>query len=147
MIVDSSALLAILYGEPERDTFSELIENAEVARISTATLLETSIVVDGVGDPILSRRLDELIRAAELEIEPFTVEHASIARDAYADFGKGSGHAAGLNMGDCFTYALAFTTGEPLLYKGDDFGHTDLRVAADNSPSSRKPSGKGDRSA
>jgi ribonuclease VapC len=130
MIVDTSALLAMLFREPEREEFARLIEESEFARISTATLLEASIVVDAKGDRDLSRRLDELVRALQLEIEPFSVEQASIARAAYADFGKGSGHPAGLNFGDCFAYSLATAMDEPLLFKGEDFARTDIRVAA-----------------
>ncbi len=130
MIVDSSAIVAILYDEPERAHFNDLIEASEVVRISAATLVEASVVVDSLNDPILTRKLDELIRFGGFVIEPFTVEQASIAREAYADFGKGSGHPAGLNLGDCFSYALAYATGEPLLFKGDDFRHTDVCPAA-----------------
>lgn len=130
MIVDSSAILAILYDEPERQDFVELIATAEVVRVSTATLLEASVVIDAAKDPILSRRFDELIRFGGFVIEPFTTEQAGIARDAYADYGRGSGHPAGLNLGDCFSYALAYAIDEPLLFKGDDFVHTDIAAAA-----------------
>lgn len=129
MIVDSSALVAILYGEPGWRAFNDLIESTEQVCISAAAIFEASIVVDANNNPILSRKLDELIRASEIEIEPFTVEQASIARSAYADFGKGSGHPAGLNFGDCFSYALAIAMDEPLLYKGGDFHHTDVKPA------------------
>lgn len=130
MIVDSSALIAILRNEPECVDFTERIAAADNVRISAATFVEVSVVVDALGSPRLSRRLDAIIREGKFEIEPFTVEQASIAREAYADFGKGSGHEAGLNFGDCFAYALAFATGEPLLFKGDDFTHTDVTPAA-----------------
>jgi ribonuclease VapC len=97
--------------------------------MSAASYLETSIVLDSRRDPIMSTGLDELIEDVEIVIEPVTAEQAKIARQAYRDFGKGSGHPANLNFGDCFTYALARDKREPLLYKGDDFGHTDLRSA------------------
>lgn len=129
MIIDSSALIAILFDEPERDKFARAIEAAGVTRVSAATILEASIVADIAREPVLSRRFDELVREANLVIEPFTAEHAAIAREAYADYGKGSGHPAKLNFGDCLAYALAFATGEPLLFKGDDFPHTDIRPA------------------
>jgi ribonuclease VapC len=83
-------------------------------------------VIDGARDPVASRRVDELLATASVTIEPITVDQARIARAAYRDFGKGSGHPAGLNFGDCFAYALAIETGEPLLFKGADFGHTDV---------------------
>lgn len=129
MIVDSSALVGILYGEPGWRELNDLIESAETVRISAATIFEASIVVDANNDPVLSRKLNDLIHTGQIEIEPFTAEQASIARSAYADYGKGSGHPAGLNFGDCFAYALAYALDEPLLYKGDDFAHTDIRAA------------------
>jgi ribonuclease VapC len=97
--------------------------------MSAASYLETSIVLDSRRDPIMSTGLDELIEDVGIVIEQVTAEQAKIARQAYRDFGKGSGHPANLNFGDCFTYALAREKREPLLYKGDDFGHTDLRSA------------------
>ena len=129
MIVDSSALLAILRAEPEMLACARAIEDAARRRISAANFLETAIVIDGSRDPVASRRLDDLIRAADLAIEPVTEAQARIAREAYRDFGKGSGHPAQLNFGDCFAYALAKVTGEPLLFKGSDFSHTDIASA------------------
>jgi ribonuclease VapC len=129
MIVDSSALIAILKREPEWAAISKTLDSALTARISAATYLETSIVVDGWKNPILSREFDELIKRFDILIEPVTAEQARIARQAYRDYGKGSGHPAGLNFGDCFSYALAMEQREPLLWKGDDFGHTDIRPA------------------
>ncbi|HUK60809.1 MAG TPA: type II toxin-antitoxin system VapC family toxin [Stellaceae bacterium] len=129
MIVDSSAVVAILRGEPDAKRFSDAMEDAETCRISAATYLETAIVIDVARDPIASRRVDELIVEAEIVIEPVTAEQARIARQAYRDFGRGSGHAARLNFGDCFAYALAKAMGEELLFKGTDFGATDVRVA------------------
>ena len=129
MIVDSSAMLAILRAEPEMLACAQAIEAAARRRISAANFLETAMVIDGSRDPVASRRLDDLLRAADLTIEPVTEAQARIAREAYRDFGKGSGHPAGLNFGDCFSYALARDKREPMLWKGDDFGHTDLRPA------------------
>lgn len=129
MIVDSSALLAILRDEPEAARCSQAIERAAQRRLSAANFLETAIVIDGSRDPVASRRFDELIREAALLIEPVTENQAQIAREAYRDFGKGSGHPARLNFGDCFAYALAKVTGEPLLFKGSDFSKTDIASA------------------
>lgn len=129
MILDTSALVAILRGEQDAPKLAQVIEDAQIIRISVATYLETAIVLDSNRDPVLSRRLDELLIDAGVQFEPVTEAHARIARWAYRDFGKGSGHPAKLNFGDCFAYALAKTSGEPLLFKGDDFGHTDIRIA------------------
>ncbi len=131
MIVDSSALIAILKNEPEAEAFSKAMEAAKAVRVSAATYLESHIVVDGYKNPILNARLEEIFANPGLEIEPVTVEQARIARQAYRDYGRGSGHAANLNFGDCFSYALARAKREPILYKGDDFGHTDLRSAVE----------------
>jgi ribonuclease VapC len=129
MIVDSSALVAILRREPERQAFSQALKDSSKNRISAASYFETSIVIDSARDPIASRTLDDLIEIFKVEIEPFAAEQAQIARHAYRDYGKGSGHPAQLNFGDCFSYALARAKREPLLYKGDDFIHTDVRSA------------------
>ena len=129
MIVDTSALLAILHHEAEGEIFAEALAQAASRRISAGTLLEAAIVVDARGDAIARRRLDELITASRIIVEPVTAEHVQIGRAAHRDFGKGSGHPAQLNFGDCFAYALAKTTGEPLLFKGNDFIHTGLRSA------------------
>ncbi len=129
MIVDSSALLAVLSGEPDAEQFAKALTTNDGVAISAGTLLETSIVVDSRRDPVLSARLDELLQVAGVSVEPVTARQATIARQAYRDFGKGGGHPAGLNFGDCFAYALAKDTGQPLLFKGDDFTHTDLRSA------------------
>jgi ribonuclease VapC len=128
LIVDASALIALLRGEEDAPRFARaLASRAEPKRLSAASFLEAAIVIDGSRDPIASRRLDELIAKAGIEIEPVTAEQAEIARAAYRDFGKG-GHPAGLNFGDCFAYALAKATGEPLLFKGADFARTDVRA-------------------
>ena len=129
MIVDSSALLAILRDEPDGQQFAVAIAKAESRRMSAATFLETAIVIDASREPVASRRFDDLVKQAGLVIEAVTEEQARIAREAYRDFGKGSGHPAQLNFGDCFAYALAKTLGEPLLFKGRDFSHTDIRSA------------------
>lgn len=129
MIVDSSALIAILKHEPEAEPFSRTIEAADVVRISAATYLETCIVVDGYRNPILAARLEEILANPGIVIEPVTPEQARIAREAYRDYGRNSGHRASLNFGDCFSYALARAKREPILFKGDDFIHTDLRPA------------------
>jgi ribonuclease VapC len=126
MIIDSSALLAILRREPEAARCARAIEKAFTRRISAANFLESAIVIDGSRDPVASRRLDDLLREAEVSIEPVTEAQARIAREAYRDFGKGSGHPAQLNFGDCFAYALAKAVGEPVLFKGKDFRHTDV---------------------
>lgn len=126
MIVDTSALIAILRDEPEAPACARAIEAASRRRISAANFVEAAIVIDGSRDPVASRRFDDLLREAQAEIEPVTEAQARIAREAYRDFGRGSGHPARLNFGDCFAYALARTTGEPLLFKGDDFTHTDV---------------------
>ena len=129
MIVDSSALITILQSEPEADLFATAIDGAPVCRISAATFVEAAAVIDKHHSPIASRRFDELLRQTNLIIEPVTEQQARIAREAYRDFGKGSGHAAKLNFGDCFAYALAKAMNEPLLFKGDDFKHTDVKSA------------------
>jgi ribonuclease VapC len=127
MIIDTSALIAILRDEPEAREFAIAIADADRRRISAANYLETAIVIDGSRDPIASRSFDDLLREAEIGIEPVTAEQATVARAAYRDFGRGSGHPARLNFGDCFAYALAKIAGEPLLFKGDDFPHAGLR--------------------
>jgi ribonuclease VapC len=129
MIIDTSALIAIIKGEPEADSLAATMEAADVLRISAATYFEASIVTDGYRNPRLSVRFDEIVEHAKMVIEPVTVEQAKIARQAHRDYGKGSGHPANLNFGDCFTYALAREKREPVLWKGDDFRHTDLRAA------------------
>ena len=129
MIVDSSAVVGILNDEPEAEALGDALVAARNRRMSAATLVELSIVIDGKRDPVRSARLDELLQRSDMEIIDVTAEHARIARGAYRDFGRGSGHPARLNFGDCFAYALARATGEPLLFKGDDFGHTDLTPA------------------
>lgn len=125
MIIDTSALLAILYQEEDAEQFVTALVTAPARRMSAANFLEAAINVDAHGDPEASRQLDTFIRHAAIEIVPVTLEHAQIARQAYLDFGNGR-HKAALNFGDCFAYALARATGEPLLFKGNDFANTDL---------------------
>lgn len=127
MIVDSSALIAVLRGEDDAPQHLSALGSSWSTRISAATLVEVGIVADSAGDPVVSRELDALLSDHGVVIEPLTAEHARIAREAHRDFGRRSGHPARLNMGDCFSYALAKATGEPLLYKGEDFVHTDVR--------------------
>jgi ribonuclease VapC len=129
MILAASALIATLRNEPEAAACAQAIEAASYRRISAANFVEAAIVIDASRDPIASRRFDDLIKEAQLDIEPVTEIQARIARDAYRDFGRGSGHPAKLNFGDCFAYALASVTGEPLLFKGEDFGYTDIASA------------------
>ncbi len=126
MIIDASALIAILRDEPEAAACASAIEQASSRRLSAVNFAEAAAVVDLSRNPIASRRFDELLSEAEVAIEPVTEAQARIAREAYRDFGKGSGHPAGLNFGDCFAYALAKAAGEPLLFKGDDFAATDV---------------------
>jgi len=128
MIVDTSVISAILREESDASALARALERAPTRRMSTATYVEAAIVTDSNGDAVLSRRFDELLRQASIAIEPFTLEQARIAREAYRDFRKGK-HRAGLNFGDCFAYALAKVTSEPLLFKGDDFRKTDVERA------------------
>ena len=129
MILDTSAVIAILRAEPEAPAFAHAIETATHIRISAVNYVEAAVVIDASRDPIASRRFDDLIEEAQVVIEPVTEAQARIARQAYDDFGKGTGHPAKLNFGDCFAYALAKAKREPLLFKGDDFSHTDITVA------------------
>jgi ribonuclease VapC len=131
MIVDTSAIIAILRDGPEAPAFARAIASARSRRISAVNFVEAAAVIDASRDPVASRRFDDLFRAGGLVIEPVTEPQARIAREAYRDFGRGSGHPANLNFGDCFAYALARVTGEPLLFKGDDFNRTDLSVAGE----------------
>jgi len=130
MIIDSSALVAVVRGEPGADRFFLVLsDRREPKRMSAANWIEAAIVIDGSRNPVASRRFDEAVAEAGIVLEPVTPRQAEIARAAYRDFGKGSGHPAGLNFGDCFAYALAKALREPLLFKGDDFSHTDVAIA------------------
>lgn len=128
MIVDSSAIIAILRAEPEAAAFARAIQSAVERRVSAVSYTETAIVIDSSRDAVASRRFDDFIRASGIAVESVTPRQAEIARNAYRDFGKGR-HKAGLNFGDCFAYALAKDMDEPLLFKGDDFRHTDVESA------------------
>jgi ribonuclease VapC len=125
MILDTSALIAVLFGEPEADLYIQFIHQADRCLISSGSFLELSIVLERQAAPEAGRQCEMFFRRAGIIVEPFTVEQAYLARQAFHDFGKGR-HAAGLNFGDCFAYALAKVTGEPLLFKGDDFRKTDI---------------------
>lgn len=125
MVIDTSALVAILAGEPEGQAFIDAIEAADVRLISAATFVEISIVLEARHGAEGPRNLDLFLDRAGVEIAPVDEEQAREARRAFARFGKGR-NAAGLNFGDCFAYALAITSGEPLLFKGEDFARTDV---------------------
>ena len=132
MIVDSSAIVAVLRAEREAADFAKAIESAcqsfTGCRVSAVSYVEAAIVIDGGRDVVASRRFDDFFRASRIAVEAVTAKQAEIARQAYRDFGKGR-HRARLNLGDCFAYALAKEMDEPLLCKGDDFRHTDVEVA------------------
>ena len=129
MIIDTSAVVAVIKAEAGWEQIDRALHDAEAPRMSAGTYLELGIVVDRAGDATLSRQLDRLLDAWGVVVGPVTFEHARRARDAYRDYGKGSGHRAGLNYGDCFAYALASSTGEALLFVGEDFAATDLTRA------------------
>lgn len=125
MVIDTSAIVAILFGEPEAEAFAEAIEQDAVRLMSAASVLEAAIVVESeLGDPG-ARELDLLLYQAGIRVVPFSPDHLAAARHAYRAFGTGR-HAAALNFGDCFSYGLSKSTGEPLLSKGDDFARTDV---------------------
>ncbi len=128
MIVDPSAVLAILIQEPDAERYAGSIAAAPSLRMSVATYLEAAIVLEGRGAEAAGHELDAFLREAGIELEPVTHEHARAARRAWRRFGSGN-HPAGLNLGDCFAYALASVAREPLLFKGGDFGLTDIDVA------------------
>jgi ribonuclease VapC len=128
MVIDPSALLAILQDEPERRTFNELIAAAPNCRLSTAGFVELSIVIEARYGAEGIRDLDLFLETAGIELVPFDATQARLAREGFRRFGKGR-HPAGLNLGDCFSYALAKTLDEPLLFKGQDFPLTDLQAA------------------
>jgi ribonuclease VapC len=125
MVIDTSAIIAILFGEIEAQRFAELIEADPVRLVSTASVLEAAIVTGSELGEEGARELDLLLQKAGIEVVPFTTEQLAAARFAYSTYGK-TRHPAGLNFGDCFSYALSRTTGEPLLFKGQDFSRTDV---------------------
>ena len=129
MILDTSAIIAILRDEPDAARFARAIEDARQRRIAAVNYVEVGAVIDSSRDPTASRRFDEFLEEAEVVVEPVTEAQAQTARQAYRDFGKGGGHPAQLNFGDCFAYALAKAKREPILFKGQDFSHTDIRSA------------------
>ena len=128
MIIDTSAVLAVLFGEPDAGRYEEAIAAAWPRRMSVVALLEAAMVVEGRGGAAAGQELDTLLERSEIELAPATPEHANAARRAWRRFGKGN-HPAALNFGDCFAYALAKTAGEPLLFKGEDFSRTDIEAA------------------
>lgn len=130
MVIDSSALIAILSDENDAPALASAIALAESRCISAATLLETAIVIETRHGQAGGDKLDEFIQTAQISIEAATAAQIEIARTAFRRYGKGRGHAAGLNFGDCFSYALAKDLGEPLLFKGRDFSETDIGVVS-----------------
>ena len=128
MIVDTSAVLAILFHEPDAEHFARAITMASSRRMSVAALVETTIVLESRSGAAAGYELDAFLEEAAIELEPVTPEHAQAARRAWRQFGKGN-HPAGLNFGDCLAYALAQARREPLLFKGQDFELTDVEVA------------------
>ena len=130
MVLDTSALVAVLQDEPERRQFIRLIEEADARRLSAATLVETSIVIEARFGAEGVRDLDLFLSRAGVETLSVDAEQAQLARHAFSRFGKGR-HPAGLNFGDCFSYALATSLSEPLLFKGRDFALTDVSQVVD----------------
>lgn len=133
MIVDTSAVVAVLNGETDWHLYAQALRDATRPQLSAATYVELGIVIDNLKDPSISRKLDRLLKTWGVEVVSLTSAQAALARSAHRDYGRGSGNAARLNLGDCFAYALAAETGQPLLFKGEAFGHTDLVPALDPS--------------
>jgi ribonuclease VapC len=129
MVIDSSAVIAILHGEPEAHAFVIKLAAATKCRLSAANYVEAGLVLRRDATGAARRALETLLADFQIVIEPVSANQAKLALAAYDRFGKGTGHSAGLNYGDCFAYALAQETGEPLLFKGNDFIHTDLERA------------------
>ena len=130
MIVDTSAVMAIILGEPEADRLLRAMGDATVVEMSAATYVECGIVIDRRSPPATRRRFDQLLDALAVQVVALTPEQAVLAREAHRDFGRGSGSPTGLNLGDCCAYALATDRRDALLFKGDDFAATDVAVAA-----------------
>lgn len=128
MILDASAVLAVIFGESDYPEINAAMNRASALSMSAVNYLEAAIKIDGMGDPRLAAALEQLVAINGVAILPATPHHAELAREAYRRFGKGN-HKARLNLGDCFAYALAKETGEPLLFKGDDFPQTDILAA------------------
>ena len=129
MVLDTSAILAVLLNEFDADAYRHAIEADPIRLLSAATLIETAIVIEARVGEAGGRELDLLVHKASIEVVAVDAEQAELARDAYRRFGKGR-HPAGLNYGDCFSYALSQSVGEPLLFKGDDFRKTDVKVVS-----------------
>ena len=130
MVIDSSALIALLLAEPEADAFVAVVAGSSSRSISAGSYLETTIVMLARSGPDAPEKVDRLLAELSIAIVPFTRDQADLAITAYRQYGKGSGHPASLNFGDCFTYALAKLTDEPVLFRGNDFSLTDMRVAS-----------------
>lgn len=128
MVIDTSALLAILLDEPERRAFNEALEAADRRWVSAASYVEASMLLESQRGPAAIEALDALLTKADVQVHVVDLDQARAAREAFRRYGKGR-HPAGLNFGDCFAYALAHTLAEPLLYKGDDFARTDVSAA------------------
>jgi ribonuclease VapC len=131
VIVDTSVIVAVLLREPEAPGLERSLASAPERRMSAASYVELCAVIDGKGDPVLSAAIDRLLASAGIELVAFSTTQARMAREAYQRFGRGSGHPAQLNMGDCFAYALARDLGEPLLFKGRDFALTDIELVVE----------------
>jgi ribonuclease VapC len=127
VIIDTSALIAILFEEPETETFARLMLEVDVCRLSIVNYMELFMVLEGQAKPEAARQAEALLRAAAVTLEPVTLQQGALARQAFYDFGRGR-HRARLNFGDCFAYALAKAMDEPLLYKGNDFAKTDIQA-------------------
>jgi len=127
MILDTSALVAIFFEEPEAKEFTRLMLSSEICRLSVVSQLELLMVLEGKGDPTTAQRAEAFLRSAAIVVEPVTLQQGVLARQAFYDYGTGR-HRAKLNFGDCFSYALAKAMDEPLLFKGNDFSLTDVRV-------------------
>ena len=130
MIIDTSAIIAMLKFEADGEEIMDRVLDAkESCKMSAAQYLEAGIVADSEREPVKMARLDEILEMLSIELAPVTPSQAKLARQAYRDFGRGSGHPAKLNFGDCFAYALAVDSGQPLLFKGNDFTHTGIERA------------------
>lgn len=127
VVVDSSAIFSILFAEPDCDDILVAISSNDCS-MSVGNFLESAIVVDSTKNPIIIRKFDALIKEAEIEILPVDLKQVEVARAAYRDYGKGSGHPARLNFGDVFAYALTTTSRRKLICKGDDFVKTDIAI-------------------